>query len=676
MSLFKALFKKGANKNEESKGVLDIDDMMLQDFLKWESTYRHQSFILPRFTKDNPATLGFIIKSLLPDCAGKIQDAICLSIAEFGGNPKTSRILDPKEIEELQPVGLSMYTSDTGEEYPIHGQNYTVLVRFLESAPISEVLFHIRGTGGFYHKSAYMRISVMIPPLGKEEDLHSGVPGAEGEQLSGINCASEQTSFLIVEDHVDNSALIAKYEEIEKEVERKIKSNEELTDHERTIYEGFSEFKHLSRYVSYGRWLAEQDRWFDAYRQFIRVWHMSHHVINNNPDEDPSWLYSLAFDLGKCLSHLGRLDEAAYFLELAKEKESEAEAELDSVYARLGDIRAKDPSSQIHRTLLKEATERPYEANMLTIGDMLGELFGAVPGSLICMALRNDDEDPALIIKDHEEVWRTPLSVLAKDKTTAIILYSPVGYITKNEEDKSKLCVNNTFIVRVHKANTGQDDGLLRMNIMLPTFNLDSEKMHLRRENVPEGMSIIVGTTDPPKVEGRFHTASFGHCYDLTQSGRFLESGHEAKYIFNRLLSRWEDLSDDERDDFFEAAYQVGYSYMDFRLMGKAQYYLEIAAQRRYVLYMQEYLNCLSNSFDPRTMSVIDTFLNMSFKEDAPKAINEWKCFLKRRKAYALVEARKYEEAKALLTELLNEPDPTNRDFAKNELAYIEDRMR
>ena len=155
-----------------------------------------------------------------------------------------------------------------------------------------------------------------------------------------------------------------------------------------------------------------------------------------------------------------------------------------------------------------------------------------------------------------------------------------------------------------------------------------------------------------------------------------MESGHEAKYIFNRLLSRWEDLSDDERDDFFEAAYQVGYSYMDFRLMGKAQYYLEIAAQSRYVLYMQEYLNCLSNSFDPRTMSVIDTFLNMSFKEDAPKAINEWKCFLKRRKAYALVEARKYEEAKALLTELLNEPDPTNRDFAKNELAYIEDRMR
>ena len=676
MSLFKAIFKKDTNKKEGSNGVLDIDDMMLKDFLKWESTYRHQSFILPRFTKDNPATLGFIIKSLLPECVGRLRDALCLSISEFGGNPQTSRILDPKEIEDLQPVGLSTYTSDSGEEYPITGQNYTVLVRFLEGAPINEVIFHIRGTGGFYHKSAYMRISVMIPPLDKKEDLHSGIIGAEGEQLSGINCASDQTSFLIVEDHVDNSALIAKYEEIEKEVERKIKGKDELTDLERTVYAGFSEFKSLSSYVSYGRWLAEQERWFDAYRQFVRVWHISHHVINNNPDEDKSWLYSLAFDMGKCLSNLGRLEEAAYFLEFAKDKEPEAAIELDAVLARLGDIRSKDASSQIHRALLKEATEGPYKANMLTIGDLLGELFGAVPGSLICMVLRNDDEEQALIIKDHEEVWSSPLSVLAKDKTTAIIMYSPVGYITKNEADKSKLCVNNTFVVRVHKAKTGQDDGLLRMSIMLPAFNLDSEKMRLRRENVPDGMSIIVGTTEPPKVKGRFHTASFAHCYDMTKSGRFLESSQEAKYIFNRLLSRWEELSDDERDDFFEAAYQVGYSYMDFRLMEKAQYYLEIAAQSRYVLYMQEYLNCLSNSFDPRTMSVIDTFLNMSFEEDDPKVINDWKCFLKRRKAYVLVEARKYEEAKALLTELLNDPDPTNRDFAKNELAYIDSRMR
>ena len=678
MSLFNKLFKKNAKKEEDSKRVFDVDKMMLQEFLKCESVYRHQEFTFPRFTKEKPATIGFLIKELFPDCVGKIRDAINLTMVEFGGGPKTLRFSNPKEIEDLHPIGLSLYTNDEGEEYPITGQNYTLLVRFTEEAPLKEVLFHLRGVGGYYFKTAYMRVSVMIPPLGKQEDLHTGTPGVDAP-LSGVNCAADQTSFLIVEDHADNRKLLSQYEEIEKVVEKKVKEDEELTDIERTVYDGFSDFKPLPGYVGYGKWLSDQGRWFDAYRQFVRVWHVSHHVLNNNPDGDQGWFYSLAYDMGKCLDKLGRLDEAAYFLELAKEKEKDAEADLDSVYTRLGDIRVKEESSEAlkqRKAEIRSATEGPYASSMLTIGDMLGELFGAVPGSLTCMAIRNDNEEGDTIVKEAKEVWNTPLSVIAKDRTTAIIMYSPVGYITGNEADQSKLCVNNTFVIRVHKAQTGQDDGLFRLSIMLPAFNLDSEKIYLRRENIPEGISIILGTKEPPKVEGWFKEPSFGHCYDLAKSGRFLESVHEAKYIFNKLIARWEELNEKDADDFFEAAYQVGYGLMDFRLMEKAQYYLEIAAQRRYVKYMQEYLNCLNNSFDPRTMSVIDSFMKMEFEEDAPKEIHEWNCFLKRRKAYFLVEARKFDEAKPILLELICDPDPTNRDFAKGELDYIESRSK
>ena len=68
--------------------------------------------------------------------------------------------------------------------------------------------------------------------------------------------------------------------------------------------------------------------------------------------------------------------------------------------------------------------------------------------------------------------------------------------------------------------------------------------------------------------------------------------------------------------------------------------------------------------------------MKMKFEEDAPKEIHEWNCFLKRRKAYFLVEARRFDEAKPILLELICDPDPTNRDFAKGELDYIDSRSK
>ena len=49
--------------------------------------------------------------------------------------------------------------------------------------------------------------------------------------------------------------------------------------------------------------------------------------------------------------------------------------------------------------------------------------------------------------------------------------------------------------------------------------------------------------------------------------------------------------------------------------------------------------------------------------------------FLKRRKAYALIEEERFEEAKAFITtELLN--DPQCKDFAQGELNYIDEQLK
>lgn len=672
MSFIKNLFKK----KDANEGKIDLDEMMLSGFLHCESIYRHQSINTPRFSKESPATIGYLIKALYPKAEGRITDACILSIDEFGGEPETKTLYDSAEIESLQPYWLTSYVNDKGEELPVKGRNIAVLVRFDKDAPIPEIVFHIRGVDGFYHGSPYIRISFMIPPLGQRDSLHSGIPGGE-IPLSGENCCAQQFSFLIVEEHKNVDKLLAQYEEIEREVNRKLQAGEELTSLERTVFKGFEQFNQPAEYAGYGQWLAKNNRWFDAYRQLIRLYNVASHSITANltKEENSNWFYPFAHDLGKCLFKLGRLDEAVYFFSLAAERIEDANRDLDNAYLLLCDIRASrslPTELQIREEEIRKVTEKPLTQVQLSIGDMLSTLFGAVEGSLTSMTINYDGADKSIIIREQQKVWDTPLLELAKDGTTALIMYNPVGYITGNKDDQSKLCVNNTFVIRTRKAVTEKNDGLMRINIMLPAFNFDDDTLYPQKQIIPEGLSFIVGTNNPPHANGRFHNDEYGHCFDLVQSGRFLEGLFEAKYILKHLMSRWETLEQEQKDDFFEAAYQVGFCYMDFGLKEKANYYLEIASGCNYHIYMREYLNCLSNSHDPRTLSVIDRYLGMDLGDAPAEFVHDWMSFLKRRKAYTLIDAKQYDAAKQVLLELIKDPDPTNVSFAKGELDYID----
>ena len=48
--------------------------------------------------------------------------------------------------------------------------------------------------------------------------------------------------------------------------------------------------------------------------------------------------------------------------------------------------------------------------------------------------------------------------------------------------------------------------------------------------------------------------------------------------------------------------------------------------------------------------------------------------FLQRRKVYVLIEKQAYNKAQRMLKKMLN--DPVNADFALNELAYLQKRMK
>ena len=677
MSLFSKLFNKkpeqAAQKDDKTTTPFwDYDKMTLKQFYNKEAAFRHQFITIPRFTKERPAKVQDVLDVLLPGASKEIQDCVILSIGEHQGEVRQI-IKDPESVRDLRLVMLVNYRDDEGKILPLFGENCLLQIKFNPSFSTKEVFLHIRNSANYSSKAIYLRVSVLIPPYGIHDDKHSTKSGSE-ERITGAECCPTQTSFLLVEDLEDISNDLRSFESCFSSAMEKRKRGEEYDELEQECMEGMVEFKSMGHYIGYGKWLADQNRWFDAYRQFIRVYHMIQRQINTIPESDRDFYYHLMFSIGRCLSKLGRLDEAAYFMSVCDGKIEEAKGELDMIYARLGDIRTNKltaPIQAFHKGEIRKDTESVYNPESLTVGAMLEALFGAVKGSLLKAIIRIDEQEEILLTNSAEETWNIPLSKLAKDKTTAMIVFSPVGYITGNKDDNSKLCRDNAFIIRAHKANTGLDDGIMRINIMIPDFVLDDEKMYFKHEHIPEGLSFVVGTKEPQNSRNRYYSDRFIRCSNLFEEKRYLEGYLEAHHIFNFLLSRWDELNENDKYDFAKVAFDSGFALMDFRLPEKGNYYLEIAAQFRDIAYMQEYINSLTNSFDVRALNVIDEFSKLECKGVSPQEIANWKAFLNRRKVYNLIEAKRYDEAKTILETLLDSNDPVTKHYAQSELDYI-----
>lgn len=139
-----------------------------------------------------------------------------------------------------------------------------------------------------------------------------------------------------------------------------------------------------------------------------------------------------------------------------------------------------------------------------------------------------------------------------------------------------------------------------------------------------------------------------------------------------------------------ELAYYIGCCYMSLRQYVKANYYLQLTLPTSHQSYTEAYVNCLVNGGDYRALDVLNGLLG-SLKmmlnnyeaaegddDDEPHTQNGpsreqlegFVNFVKRRKAYLLVNLERYDEAEKILKQLLDDPD--NSDFALSELAYIQ----
>lgn len=210
----------------------------------------------------------------------------------------------------------------------------------------------------------------------------------------------------------------------------------------------------------------------------------------------------------------------------------------------------------------------------------------------------------------------------------------------------------------------------------------EAEAMHDKGddEKMTDEQRLLIECTDDNLGYHLYHGKR------LFLSKRFLEAEPHLKVAFDILMPAFPQLKASLQEAFYDSCYMLGFCYNEMQQYQRAFYYLEMLFPLKRITYTEEYINCLVNQRDFRVMQVIETVQEMvenilqpdensdddgeSPKTDSNTAIRAFSSFLKRRKSYVLIESGRYDEARDILNELLNDPDSS--DFAMNELAYLQ----
>ncbi|MBQ2120881.1 MAG: hypothetical protein II199_00135, partial [Bacteroidaceae bacterium] len=162
---------------------------------------------------------------------------------------------------------------------------------------------------------------------------------------------------------------------------------------------------------------------------------------------------------------------------------------------------------------------------------------------------------------------------------------------------------------------------------------------------------------------------------------RYYEAIPYLESAFENLSQEMHLLNNKHKNLFYEICYRIGFAYCDLKLYRDAYYYLDMVANVGSTKYMMEYVNCLVNSKDYRARTAVENYLKQiddfhggaeaAVKDNSmPEETLDFYNFLKRRKAYLLVDLGFLDEAEVFLKSMLQ--DSNNGDFALNELAYIQ----
>lgn len=187
-------------------------------------------------------------------------------------------------------------------------------------------------------------------------------------------------------------------------------------------------------------------------------------------------------------------------------------------------------------------------------------------------------------------------------------------------------------------------------------------------EELSDEQQLLIDVTD----------ANIGYCIywgkhhmlndRYTEAVILLENAYKA---MNKVFFK---LSKEMKDTFREVCYNIGFCYTELHQNEKAFYYLHMLEDDGNIRHNSELINCLANNNDIRVFKIIDDIMDAINKHadqegEIPEELQSFVNFLRRRRAYSLIDFDELDEAEKAFTDMLEEPE--NSDFALGELAYI-----
>ena len=163
---------------------------------------------------------------------------------------------------------------------------------------------------------------------------------------------------------------------------------------------------------------------------------------------------------------------------------------------------------------------------------------------------------------------------------------------------------------------------------------------------------------------------------------RYYEAVPYLESVYAHLSSNFMSMRENDMAAFFEVCFMLGTAYCDMDDYERALPYLATTIDAENsgisiadaIRYKKEYVNCLVNSGDYRAMKyvleLINTIENTQKFRELSFYWNDFLKFLKRRYVQVLINNSFIDDAELELKEMLNDPD--NKDYALNELAYLQ----
>jgi len=670
--------KKQEEKSSEVEGeaeklIRSVDRNFLMSFLRGEAEYRHQPRRMERFAFGEKIRLGDVVNFLVGCDLSKSLTGLSICRTNIIGSIDETRFVKGNnEICNYDLLSSVTYLNNEGELLPLTGENVTLSLTRNDGLPI--VLF-VRN-----HQMTpdvlYLRVYSMVGRTNANDDKHT---------WQSRNLAALDSTLLCCRASSNNLEDWWRfYQAMENRTIDNIQHGKPLKGLQYAVCEGMFGRVTTSDYIDCGNALCRQSKYYDAQRQYERAIHALDNPSENFKHGDSYG--AINFRMVPCLVSTHDKPRAFHFMDIAYFFNSTILFDYIVVSADLADYRTM-PLLEQHRDELEECEAKIIEctyqasltklrkvltedASFLTLGFILHHLLRVNSYNIVsmCVCCNGNDGYTYDVVYDRDKLWRYKFQNLLHDGNTVVLRYSRACYQCGDmDDDKSDHCHDNSIIIQV---NAIEDSDLFRIDVAVPGF-----------QNDPNIISDSYGKFSDYKS---FVISSKPHEYDFSKSAEEImtevgslynkEMTHAVEsmlglyHVYLSLLVDFDTLSEDRKFMCLDAAAKIGSCYMELNLPEVANYFLDVGYESCNLNNMMEYINCLVETKDARAMSIVDKQLIMQI--DAPDQIKSaWRAFLKRRKAYILIDWGQVAEAKEFLSTLLD--DPLCKDYAKRELSWL-----